>query len=124
MLENPRSRARTAHARRLQRDRSTASANACPIERRSRAPGGAARHDHGRRLAAGEPIGAPAVRVAAGAILGWSLRARCAVEQSREIPRRDPPPWRKHPVAAGPRPLLADDHAVTQSYFLLYRLEH
>ena len=24
----------------------------------------------------------------------------------------------------GPRPLLADDHAVTQSYFLLYRLEH
>ena len=24
----------------------------------------------------------------------------------------------------GPRPFLADDHAVTQSYFLLYRLEH
>src|SRR2546425_633212 len=24
----------------------------------------------------------------------------------------------------GPRPFLADDHAITQSYFLLYRLEH
>src|SRR2546426_9157145 len=37
--------------------------------RRGRAPGGVARHDHGRRLAAGEPIGPQAVRVAGGAIL-------------------------------------------------------
>src|SRR5207302_9712543 len=77
------------------------SASALTTEPRGPAPGGAARHDHSSRLAAGEPIGPPAVRVTGGAILGRSLRARCAVEQSPEIPRCDPPEWRKRPVAAG-----------------------
>jgi len=111
--KSPEPAARTAHARRAAaRPLDCGAPTPAPFERRSRAPGGAAGHDHGPPTGSlAKPIGRTSrYECKAGAIFGagsstsWPLRSKQSAGNTWTPIR---PQWRKHPVGSRGPPTVS-----------------